>query len=53
MLVSRLIEELQKLPQDDVIVCGDKGGGWDNIEEVRSSPSPIIIFGGGSPFSDE
>ena len=53
MLVSRLIEELKKLPQDEVIVISDEAGGWDNIVEVKSSPSATIVFGGGSPFSDE
>jgi hypothetical protein len=32
----------------------DSSGGWDNIEEVKKSGEAInIIFGGGSPFSDE
>ena len=53
MLVENLIKELEKLPKDKVIVCGDEYGGWDNIIEVKSNPIPTIVFGGGSPFSGE
>lgn len=53
MLVSNLIKELEKLPQDTVIVCGDESGSWDNIIEVKGTVTPVIVFGGGSSFSDE
>jgi len=54
MLVSNLIKKLEQLPlKDVVIVCGDKSGGWDNIVEVKGGIEPIIIFGGGSPFSED
>ena len=44
----------QNVGEDDVIVCADMGGGWDNIVEVASlNGTPAIVFGGGSPFSDE
>ena len=40
--------------EDDVVVCMDTKGGWDNTLGVRMSGSSIaIIFGGGSPFSSD
>jgi hypothetical protein len=47
MTVKQLIEILEKCDGDKVAVCADEHGGWDNIEVVS------IVFGGGSPFSDE
>ena len=39
---------------DDVIVVMDDAGGWDNIEDVgKVDGMNAIVFGGGSPFSDE
>ena len=39
---------------DDVVVCADENGGWDNITELgRIGGTAAIFFGGGSPFSDE
>jgi|GEM_PF-4048807 len=44
----------QNIKDDDVVVCADTSGGWDNIIEVASlNGTPAIIFGGGSPFGDE
>jgi hypothetical protein len=44
----------QHVEDDDVIVCAAMSGGWDNIVEVVSlNGTPAILFGGGSPFSDE
>jgi len=54
MLVEQLIEKLKAMPQEDVVICQDESGGWDNIKEVHSNGSTVnIVFGGGSPFSDE
>lgn len=54
MLKSQLVKLLEKFDDDDVVVCMDINGGWDNIEEVKDTGSgPAIVFGGGSPFSDE
>tara|TARA_R110000822_G_scaffold254332_3_gene380638 strand:+ start:5288 stop:5455 length:168 start_codon:yes stop_codon:yes gene_type:complete len=54
MLVEQLIEVLKEMPQESVAVCQDLDGGWDNITGVRVNGSTVnIIFGGGSPFSDE
>jgi hypothetical protein len=39
---------------DEVVVCADESGGWDNITQVgRVGGTAAIYFGGGSPFSDE
>jgi len=39
---------------DDVVVCMDEQGGWDNVSHLKKDGSVFaIVFGGGSPFSDE
>jgi len=43
---------MENICEDDVIVCMDEEGGWDNIQYVDLDKR-AIIFGGGSPFSDE
>lgn len=55
MTKSELIEALELYFDDDeVVVCCDESGGWDNIEKVgRVNGIAAIYFGGGSPFSDE
>ena len=54
MTVKDLITELRKQDEDAVAICMDEGGGWDNIEEVITNGSSVaIVFGGGSPFSDD
>lgn len=61
MTKKELIKALydSKIKDDEVIVCADENGGWDNIIEVGytsdryNNKTPAIIFGGGSPFSDE
>ena len=51
---KELIKMLEEFDDDDVIVCVDDFGGWDNINEVTKSGGVIFLnFGGGSPFSDE
>ena len=51
---KELIEMLKVFDDDAVVVCMDSCGGWDNIEYVKEEGSSIaIVFGGGSPFSDE
>jgi len=54
MTKRELIEALEPFPEDEVVVCMDGGGGWDNIEDVNRFESTIrIVFGGGSPFSSD
>lgn len=54
MTKAELIKSLEDIDDDDVIVCADENGGWDNIIEIgKVGETPAIIFGGGSPFSDE
>ena len=54
MTKAELIESLEGIDDDDVIVCADEDGGWDNIIRIGLvGGTPAIIFGGGSPFSDE
>lgn len=55
MTKAQLIEALNKIADDDdILVCADEEGGWDNIIEVRVvNGMKAIVFGGGSPFSDE
>lgn len=49
-----LIKMLEPFDDDDIVVCMDEDGGWDNIEEVKKANGTInIVFGGGSPFSDD
>tara|TARA_R110002074_G_scaffold68207_8_gene160000 strand:+ start:258 stop:425 length:168 start_codon:yes stop_codon:yes gene_type:complete len=51
---KELIKMLEPFDDDDIVVCMDERGGWDNIEEVKKFGGCVnIIFGGGSPFSDE
>ena len=52
MTKRELIEAMGTIPDDRVVICMDENGGWDNIEEVDTGKA-AIIFGGGSPFSDE
>ena len=54
MTKQELINSLENIHDDEVIVCADDTGGWDNIIAVgRLDGLPAIFFGGGSPFSDE
>ena len=54
MTKKELIEAMKNIKDDDVIVCVDEYGGWDNIIRVGNvGGTPAIVFGGGSPFSDE
>ena len=55
MTKTELIEELSGFADDDAcVVCMDETGGWDNIKEIKKDGSTIaIVFGDGSPFSDE
>lgn len=55
MTKKELIKKaLAEFEDDSVVVCKDTAGGWDNIVKVMKDGSSIsIIFGGGSPFSDE
>lgn len=55
MTKAELIEALDMYFEDDeVVVCANENGGWDNIEQVgRVGGIAAIYFGGGSPFSDE
>ncbi len=54
MTKAELIKALEEFDDDQVVVCLDRNGGWDNIELVEGFGSSIAIqFGGGSPFSDE
>jgi hypothetical protein len=54
MTKNELIKALEKYDGDDVVVCMDQSGGWDNVESVEYFGASIAIkFGGGSPFSDE
>ena len=48
----KMLEET--FSDDDVVVIMDEGGGWDNIDFVGvKNGMNVIVFGGGSPFSDE
>lgn len=54
MIKKELLKMLDPLDDDKVVICMDEFGGWDNIERVVQTKGEIIIvFGGGSPFSDE
>lgn len=51
---KELIKMLEPYNEDDVVICSDESGGWDNIQRVTKDGScVVIVFGGGSPFSDE
>ena len=54
MTKRELIKAMEHISDDEVIVCADEEGGWDNISSVgKVGETPAIVFGGGSPFSDE
>jgi hypothetical protein len=54
MTKQELLKALAPLNNDDVVICRDESGGWDNIETVTQEGATIVIdFGGGSPFSGE
>lgn len=53
MTKKELIKALEPFDEDAVVICEDETGGWDNIQEVKQNGVIKIIFGGGSPFSDE
>lgn len=54
MTKKELIKAMEHIDVDDIIVCADENGGWDNIVKVDYvGKTPAIIFGGGSPFSSE
>ena len=49
-----LLKMLDDFKDDQVVIIMDEKGGWDNVQEVKSAGACIaIVFGGGSPFSDE
>lgn len=51
---KELLAMLVGYDEDAVVICMDENGVWDNIQEVKRDGSSIaIVFGGGSPFSDE
>lgn len=56
MTKQELIKALDQFGDDEVIVCAYEDDlAWDNIQQVcrANGQMPTIIFGGGSPFSDE
>ena len=54
MTKKELIEALDVYRDDIVVICKDDQGCWDNIERVEPDGcSAAIVFGGGSPFTDE
>jgi len=56
MTKKELIKALEPVDDDTVVVCMDESGGWDNIQEVKTSDpscSCAIVFGGGSPFTSD
>lgn len=54
MTKNELVIALNDFDDDCIVICKDESGGWDNIIKVESDGSAIsIVFGGGSPFSDE
>jgi hypothetical protein len=51
---KELIKALESFDDDSCVVCMDDNGGWDNIQGIKMDGCSIaIVFGGGSPFSDE
>lgn len=54
MTKNELVIALNDFDDDAIVVCMDENKGWDNIDEVTPFGSNVaIVFGGGSPFSDE
>jgi hypothetical protein len=54
MTKADVLKNLEEFADDAVVVCMDEEGGWDNIQSIEKDGSGIkIVFGGGSPFSDE
>jgi hypothetical protein len=54
MTKKELIEALTPFSDDAVVICKDENGTWDNIQRIEADGSSVsIVFGGGSPFSDE
>ena len=54
MTKKELLKALENYRDDACVICRDESGGWDNIIEVVPDGCSIaIVFGGGSPFSDE
>lgn len=54
MTKTELIDRLEEFSNDDIVICMDEFGSWDNIQEVNHDGSAIVIlWGGGSPFSGE
>lgn len=54
VIKKELIKALDEFDEDDVVICMDEKGGWDNILEVKQNGSSIaIVFGGGSPFEND
>ena len=54
MTKKELIKALDGYNDDATVVCRDDQAGRDNIQRVEPDGCSIaIIFGGGSPFSDE
>jgi len=53
-LASELLDAMAEGRADDVVVCMDEQGGRDNVSRLKKDGrSFAIVFGGGSPFSDE
>ena len=51
---KELIKMLEDYDDNEVVICMDMEGCWDNIDHIKQDGSSIaIVFGGGSPFSSE
>ena len=54
MTKKELIKALKDVDEDTCLICKDTFGGWDNIIRIESyGAKTAIIFGGGSPFTNE
>jgi len=54
MTKKELIDAMEGIKDDEIIVCANENGGWDNIIKIgKAGRTAAIIFGGGSPFNDE
>jgi hypothetical protein len=54
MTKKELIKSLELFDDYDIVICKDEHGLWDNIQHIQHDGCCIcIVFGGGSPFSDE